>query len=143
MPRADYNQHMGEGERGAGPGSPRLTIEATTGARVELSWLDAVVVPEAARIDYRTVGRRGDFVVTVGTAELVAVCDLDSGEYVISGQLGGDESAAALMRDLLRRRLQHLHEAPIESRQRFEGRLRSLADMSGGTWFAFETVFDL
>ena len=101
------------------------------------------MIPEAARIDYRTVGRRGDFVVTVGTTELVAVCDLDSGEYVISGQLGGDESAAALMRDLLRRRLQHLHEAPIESRQRFEGRLRSLADMSGGTWFAFETAFDL
>jgi len=142
MPRADYNQRMGEGEQGAGSASPRLTIEAAVGTRVELSWLDAVVVPEAARIDYRTIGRRGDFVVTVGAAELAAVCDLDSGEYVISGELGGDESAAALMRELLRRRLQHLHEAPIESRQRFEGRLRSLAEMSGGTWFAFETVID-
>ena len=130
---------MGRSDAEDTPVRARVTIDAESAGELNVGWLDRVRLPQAARVDYRDVGSRGDFVVTHGGNDIAAVCDLISGEFVASEPLGvGDPSAELLLR-LLGSRLRHVDRAS-EARLGREGALRPLARLTGGAWYPYERL---
>ena len=130
---------MGRSDVGDTPLRARVTIEAESTGELDVRWLDRVQLPHGTRVDYRDVGSRGDIIVSHGGKDMAAVCDLLSGEFVVSEPLRAEDPSAELLLRLLRNRLQHVRRTS-EARRGREGALRPLARLTGGAWYPYEIL---
>ncbi|MCS5488160.1 MULTISPECIES: hypothetical protein [Curtobacterium] len=123
----------------AGRSGAKVSIEAGDDD-LELSWLASIALPRGTRVEYAAFGSRGNFVVARNEAVVSAVCDFDSGEYVVTQMSSGTAMVSAIALGLVARRLTHLRNEPPEHRRQHEGNLKPLAGLTSGEWFPFETL---
>lgn len=138
----DYTNHMVFAVSIQARSGPLVTIDTGEDQAVDLQWLAQVQLPSGLQVQYGAVGSRVDFLLRRDGAEVAAVCDLASGEYVLSAGSGMENlrEVTQILLELLSLRLRHLRAEPIASRRSREGSLKELAGLTCGTWFPFEAL---
>lgn len=138
----DYTNHMVWAESDEQRRLPLVTIDTGENSLEDLSWLAKLNLPSGVQVEYGAMGSRGDFLLRRGGTEVAAVCDLESGEFVLSAGARIEDAGGAtrLLLELIRMRLGHLRVEPASAGQSREGSLRPLARLTDGTWFPFESL---
>jgi len=139
----DYTNHMASVTSDSGERDPLETTETASANSTDLESPRRVKLPVGCTAEQTSFGFRSNIVLTGDGFTIAAVCDLVTGEYVLhtKGPLAGPRTELVLR--MLAERLGHLRTTPPGARRSQEGALRQLADLTGGTWFAYETVRDI